>query len=608
MSDRGRSPVEKNKQSHLADVSPEAQARLLDVAFSRVVYGFGAMIIVGLPFIAWCIREGQKPVGLIAWTGAYIFVTPLVRWVYRVFCRDLAELPAEQMVGRWLPRVHVIAFVYGLSMSIPPLLTGGQAAFEFQLLYLVTVAAIVAGNAAHQSQVISVFRYFFAPAWLIPAVLLLPYSFPAHWYYVLPLTLVYIRSILKHANLSHQFFLQNVVLQEEGKNLADKYRLAKDEAEKALHDKNMFLATASHDLRQPVHAMGFLIESIAHRNNDAVLTPALDDLRRSVQSVTLMFNSLLDLSKIESKNIEVQFAPVALNPLMRDVAALFQSEAESRGLRLTARMTHHGAAVVLADGLLLQQSLINLVHNALRYTVTGGVLVGARRRGDAWRLEVWDTGIGIASTEEARMYSPFYRHNNAWRIDSAGHGLGLAVVARCAGLMRATYGFESIENRGSRFWLQLPATAPRETGVLPQPKRTKRQAVPLLQGKVLVVDDDPYVVSAWRSLMTAWGVEVRCVASAAAAYAIVDAGFVPQAILCDQGLRSGDSGVDVLKALFIRCPDASGAMVSGEFASPELKLAEQEGYLVLRKPLEVERLYSLLSLWLLAKNSVAAPN
>ena len=326
------------------------------------------------------------------------------------------------------------------------------------------------------------------------------------------------------------------------------------------------------------------------------LLPPLEDLRRSVRSVTLMFNSLLDLSRIESGGVEIHGLPVDLAGLMHEVAGLFREEANSRGLALRVHDAP-AAPSVLADPLLLRQSLVNLVHNALRYTARGGVLLGARRRGGEWQLEVWDTGMGVASADRGRIYSPFFRNEHAWRIDSAGHGLGLAVVARCAELMGATYGFDSVEGRGSRFWMRLPAAATRTASPAAsagEPVHTWRP----LAGACLVVDDDPQVASAWQSLMQAWGIDVRCAASANEAFTLLDGGFVPQAILCDQRLRSGESGIDVLKALFARCPEASGAMVSGEFASPELQAAESEGYLVLRKPVAVPQLHGLLAQWL----------
>jgi anti-sigma regulatory factor (Ser/Thr protein kinase) len=389
------------------------------------------------------------------------------------------------------------------------------------------------------------------------------------------------------------------VLEERSIQLAEQYKTAKDQAEEALAAKNQFLATASHDLRQPVHAMGMLIEAIVHRNEQPTLGPLLGDLKSSVYSMNLMFNSLLDLSKIESGIMTSQSSPVALAGMLRDVETLFREEAKRRALQLRFRLCQP-QAVVRADASLLRQALVNLVQNALRYTQTGGVLVGVRQRAGAWQIEVWDTGVGVSQQEREHIYTPFYRNENAWLIDSAGHGLGLAVVARCAKLMGATYGLTSRLGRGSRFWLQLPAATAADglsLGLDTAPRLSSSVALRALAGTCLVLEDDPQVSAAWIALFQAWHVDARFVTCASEAFAALDAGFAPRAILCDQRLRSGESGFEILRSLLERCPAASGAMVSGEFNSPELVRAESDGYLVLRKPLEVSDLHDVLARW-----------
>ena len=298
--------------------------------------------------------------------------------------------------------------------------------------------------------------------------------------------------------------------------------------------------------------------------------------------------------------------PVTLDVLFNDVLTLFREEARTRGLQLRMRPPGPHAAV-LADPDLLRQSLVNLVHNALRYTPRGGALISARHRRGGWLIEVWDTGVGVALEDHERIYAPFYRPQHAWNIDNNGHGLGLAVVARCATLMGAGYGLSSRLGRGSRFWLHLPCATPAESVSLPPrysvaPWETRGfkelQGLAQFTGSCLVIDDDPQVAVAWAALLHAWGVSAQFASCAAEAWSLVDAGLQPKAILCDQRLRSGESGFDVLRALLERCPDACGAMVSGEFDAPELREAQAQGYLVLGKPVDVAELHALLSQWL----------
>lgn len=579
-------------------ISPPAQIRLLNNTFLRLVFSFSAVPFVGIPFAIWIHLLGDDLGPTITWIIIYLLCAVAIRIVHRRYQQEVKENDDEAVLRRWLPRINKVAFFHGLGISSLYLITPQTQNFDFFLLLNISIAAIVAANATHLTPVISTFTRFFFASWgvLTLGIIL---RLDDLMFIVLMLNLLYGFAIYRHALTSHAFFIQQALLEEQSSRLAEQFRQAKEEAEQALLDKNQFLTTASHDLRQPVHAMGFLIEAIIHRNQDDSLTPQLLDLQQSVHSVHLMFNSLLDLSKIESGNVMTAPTRVDIGTLLDSVITLFREEANSRALRLRTWRPKR-RLFVMGDPLLVRQSLINLIQNALRYTQQGGVLVAIRPRGVECLVEVWDTGVGIADDEKSKIFSPYYRPELAWKIDSAGHGLGLAVVARCAKLMNVKYGMHSIEGKGSRFWMRFTQYTGDVKAVDPLPAgdniSTPVRYAPL-HGSCLIVDDDPLVTSAWESLMSLWGINVRCAASAEDAFAIIDDGFTPFAVLCDQRLRSGESGFDILKALFERLPDMSGAMVSGEFNSPVLLEAEQEGYLVLRKPLEPAKLHALLTQW-----------
>jgi signal transduction histidine kinase len=579
-------------------ISPAGRAQLLEMSYSRILLSITVLPVITF-CLAWFYAQKNDATGMALWFGFYVVLAIGMRLYHRVYLRDQASLSDSAMLAKWLPFTQKLALVHGLALSVPMILIShGKAPFEFVILFLLTLAAITAGNATHQTPVMGVFMRFFITGWNL-TVLLVYWALPNHWQYVLPMTLMYSLLMYRHARIANRFFVKQIVLEERSIQLAEQYKNAKEQAEDALSAKNQFLATASHDLRQPVHAMGMLIEAIVHRNQQATLGPLLGDLKSSVHSVNLMFNSLLDLSKIESGIMTSQSGPVALAGMLRDVETLFRAEAQRRGLQLRFRLCQP-SAVVQADASLLRQALVNLVQNALRYTQTGGVLVGVRQRAGAWQIEVWDTGVGVSQQEREHIYTPFYRNENAWLIDSAGHGLGLAVVARCAKLMGATYGLTSRLGHGSRFWLQLPAVTAvdgQSMGIDAAPRLAGIATLRPLAGTCLVVEDDPQVSAAWMALFQAWRVDARFVTCASEAFAALDAGFAPRAILCDQRLRSGESGFEILRSLLERCPKASGAMVSGEYNSPELVRAENDGYLVLRKPLEVSDLHEVLARW-----------
>lgn len=577
-------------------ISPRAQIRLLDNTFIRLVFSFNAVPFVGIPFAIWIYLLGEDLWPITLWIVLYLFCAVAIRLWHRSYRNEKKTKDAEVILNRWLPHINKVAFVHGLGISSLYLITPQINNFDFFLLLNISIAAIVAANATHLTPIISTFTLFFFACWGMLNIGII-WRLNDVMFIVLMLNLLYGFAIYRHALSSHKFFIQQARLEEDSSRLAEQFRQAKEEAEQALLDKNQFLTTASHDLRQPVHAMGFLIEAIIHKNRDVTLIPQLLDLQQSVRSVHLMFNSLLDLSKIESGNVSTATTHVDIGNLLDSVITLFREEANSRTLSLRTWRPKR-RIFVMGDQLLIRQSLINLIQNALRYTQKGGVLIAIRPQAGECLVEIWDTGVGIADEEKSKIFSPYYRPELAWKIDSAGHGLGLAVVARCAKLMKVKYGMHSVEGKGSRFWMRFTLY----TGEDKTPESTNSYSNTItryapLYGACLVVDDDPLVTSAWSSLMSTWGLTVRCAASAKEAFTIVDEGFTPFAVLCDQRLRSGESGFDILKALFERLPETSGAMVSGEFNSPILQEAEQEGYLVLRKPLEPAKLYALLSQW-----------
>ena len=570
-------------------LAPAAQLQLLGNSFMRVRDGCTVMPLLGLPGLAWLYSLGLWPPGITLWWGASLLLVGAVWGIWGLWQRALKQRDshdAATLLAVWLPRVQALAALYGALVMSSAASAGPDTPFELRVVFICGSTLVVSAHAAHQSAALVVFKRFFFTSYAV-SLLSVPYVFPDHWPYLLPMHLAF-GVFFRNASISHQFFLSNV-------DLTERFRAAKGEAEQALAVKNQFLATASHDLRQPVHAVGLLAESIALRNRDPALDATLQNLRQGVQSLQWMCNALLDLSRIEAGAVQARPQAVALAPLLREVATLLGESARTRGLVLRLRPPP-ASARVQADPMLLRQCVVNLVHNALRYTQRGGVLLAVRRRAGHWQVEVWDTGPGVAAEERERIFSPFTRSASARVADDAGYGLGLAVVARCAELMDAPLGLVSRLGRGSRFWLRLPPATSSAVVVAPTPATVARQGG--LQGRCLVVEDDPQVAAGWQQLLQDWGVQVRWAADGAEALGWLEQGFTPQAIFCDQRLRSGESGFALLQRLQALCPDAALAMVSGEWDSPALRQAEEEGYLVLRKPVSPVELHAVLAQWL----------
>ncbi|MED5621420.1 ATP-binding response regulator [Ideonella sp. BN130291] len=593
----GRAPTPRPLADPAADAPlplspPDTRRQLLSMVGSRASAELAGLVIP--PVLLWTFPAGRDSRAVWAWACAYWLMSLLVVGARRAFRRDLATLAPEPLHARWLPRFHWAGVGYGLCWGGLAVAALDARSFEYGVLVYLVLAASTASAAAFATGVMGVFRRYFFACWSIalPAV---PWVFPLHWHAVLPLALLYCAMVWRHARHSHAFLVEQAGLKEQSAHLAEQHRAASEEARRALAAKSYFLATASHDLRQPLYALALTVQTARERNADPALAPVLDELRHAASNINEMFDSLLDLSRIEAGVYTPQLQPCDLGTLLAGLHAQCAAEAAARGLAWRLRLP---ACTVLvhADPLLLRRAVSNLLHNALRYTPAGGVLLACRRRGAHWQVQVWDTGVGVADASHERIFSPFYREGNAWSVSSEGHGLGLSVVAECARLMDARIGVSSRLGKGSCFWLALPLAARDAVAAIPMPGASA--ALPPLGGRCLVIDDDPGVTAAWRGLLAAWQVDARFAAHGKQALAHLEAGFRPQVLLCDQRLRSAESGFQLMQALLERLPDARGAMVSGELQSPELAAADAEGYVVLRKPVAPEALHALLQRWL----------
>lgn len=620
------------KSFEIEDVSAAGKARLLEM-ISLPRSGELSLLVIP-PAMTWYYTYLHGLGLMLLWPLAALALAVSLHFARKASLREYALLSHAQWTERWIPPSQLHVLIYGGIWAMPVVLLIARYViqaelppFEFSFMLYSMLACNVAICTNSLTSLLSFFERYFIGGWVVP-LLLIPWMFPQHWMVVLPLCVLFGWIAFQHARRTHGFLVRQVQLEEASQQLSLQYLQAKQQAEEARHkaesaqqsaeralrEKSEFLRTASHDLRQPVHAMGMLAETISQQSQEPQLKPLLRDLQSSLRSVNLMFNSLLDLSKLEVADQAPAPEPVYLKSLMDEVTAIFGVEAHRRGLVWRVRVPSAdiwGEAWVMADAALLRQAVFNLTQNALRYTSSGGVLVGIRARmRDAqlhWQIEVCDTGAGIAQHEQDQVFSPYYRNEHAWKIDSVGLGLGLAVFKQCVQRMGAYDGMRSVLGRGSRFWISLPQAKPPHTlTALPKMNSlVKSHSAGSLQGNCLVVDDDPLVRNAWAALLASWGLQVHILADSNAAFACVEAGFEPHVIFCDQRLRSGESGFDVLQALLDRCPQATGCMVSGEFDAPELRDAQDQGYTVLHKPVEPSLLHTVLSRWLSKRAQVA---
>ncbi|MEY8876279.1 MAG: hybrid sensor histidine kinase/response regulator, partial [Leptothrix sp. (in: b-proteobacteria)] len=372
-------------------------------------------------------------------------------------------------------------------------------------------------------------------------------------------------------------------------------------AASAQRAKTQFFASASHDLRQPLHALVLFTETLRQQARDPALQPLLRNITASVQALEVLFDEVLDLTRIDSGGVPVRPRAFAMQEVYDRLRLHVEPVAFDKGLTLRWR---GGAHWVQADPALVERILRNLVGNAIRYTEDGGVLVGCRRRGERVWLQVWDSGIGIREAALPQIFDEFYQVSGTRALEPQhrkGVGLGLAIVKRLADLMAAPLTLRSVVGCGTVFQLELPGAA---AGVQPPQISAPLREWPRvdLQGRCIwVVEDEPAVQLGLTGLLEGWGAQVRGfdrhAAVCAAAQARLDAGLrAPDLLIVDHSLPEARTGVAVVEALRALWGDAMPViMVTGQVLHDHRADAARLGYHVLLKPVAPNRLRAMVT-------------
>lgn len=397
---------------------------------------------------------------------------------------------------------------------------------------------------------------------------------------MLVLTLTFLAAAPALAVVVGRQFVNGLELRFENMRLIEDLRLQRERADEANRAKSRFLAAASHDLRQPAHALGLFAGALGELRLAPAARRLADQIEGSVRALDALFAVLLDVSKLDAGVVEARLETFRLGPLLSRLVLDYRDLAAAKGVRLRLAPT---SLIVVSDPVLLEQALRNLISNAVKYTDAGGVLVGARRQAGKVRVEVWDTGRGIPAADAEAIFEEFYQLDNPERDREKGLGLGLAIVRRLVPLLRAELAFDSTPGRGSVFRLSLGRGAAAD---LPAPVAASLPVGALRRGAILVVDDEAAVRDAMSALLARWGHDVVAVGSADEALSEGRARWgeaVPDVIVCDHRLRGGETGAVCLR----RLRAAYGARVPALLITGDAAAATADGPadLVLHKPL-----------------------
>jgi signal transduction histidine kinase/CheY-like chemotaxis protein len=582
-----RPPVSRDDAERAAHLKRQ-QLELLALQATRSP--FAIFIAVGfVTYIVW----GQAPLPLVALWAAALAAVLFTRMAYAL--RLLSTEPADAQPA--LSRMTGFAFANGAVTGASMPLFFHALSFEGQALLTMVLVCWSAGGVSTAAAYARAFYAFVGPT-LLPAA--------AVWAMTASLQNVILGVLILMFGLIQIFFVRDNerVVRESFSIRYDNERLlkaleaerqeaalARDRAEDANRAKSRFLAAASHDLRQPLHALSLYSAVLKLRATDPSTGEIAEQISKASSALTALVDSLLDISKLDAGAIHPELRAFDLRKFVERIGADFRPVAEQKGLAFSVESSD---AEVLSDPVLLERVLRNLLDNAVKYTRDGSVRLVAAAQGDQVRLAVRDSGIGIAPQERERVFEEFYQIGNPERDRTRGLGLGLAIVRRLAQLLKLDVEVESAPGRGTSFSLTLPRARASQP-VASVPLQPAADTPTGLEGnRVLVIDDEPAVRSGMQTLLETWGCQVTACASLAEAERALAADAGADLILADLRLRNEENGIETVRRLRARIGEVPALLISGDTAPERLREAEASGLPLLHKPVPVDTLRAQL--------------
>lgn len=562
------------------------QLRLLMMGSRNTVIPISAVIF----FLVWSLSNANNILTLMAW-AALALLSNLN--FYRLSQHYLStDIPAKQ-VHRTVWILMVLSAIAGALWGLLAWVGMDNSISQpSSLLVLVAIAAMGSGAASSRSAVLPIFIAFIIPEQLLTAAKMLQIDDPVH-ISLAAACIFYIFGLISQAHsnaktirISIELRFENLELMEQLRQETGLAKLARIEAEQANLAKSKFLAAASHDLRQPIHAQGLFLGLLSRTKLDMQQRELLDSVNAAGAASSEMFNTLLDFSRIDAGIIQPKITSFWIQSVLNKIEREFSQQADAKGLSYHSR---ESSLIVHSDPALIELVLRNLVSNAIRYTARGGLMVACRQRDNKAVLEVWDTGVGIAPEHQEVVFREFHQLGNPERDRQQGLGLGLSIVDGLVRTLDHPLSLKSVLGRGSVFKLTLPIA----DRVTQEPVITAEEYSHLSNSgiRILLIDDDEMIRIGTYQQIIKWGFACDAVEGMESALTISQ-NQPPNLVISDYRLRNHNTGVEVITALRNQFNKMIPALlITGDTSRERIQEALSSGIPLLHKPLAPCELY-----------------
>ena len=556
----------------------------------RLIYNQGPVLVLGATACAIMVTlflwRHVPQSTLLFWLGA-VGVTAVLRiQIIRAYLRAGEAVRANRHWGIffWLGTLSA-----GCIWGAWPLMFYHLYSTEYLLLISTVFAGMVAVSAASGSIYLPSFLSFSMPL-TIPLAITHLLSGSDSLVLTGLLLMVFLAVNYFLAARGNRQYRELIGARFENQALMRRLEAEKTIAQRAVVAKSRFLAAASHDLRQPLHAMGLFLGALLRHESGPTQKRIVEDMEKSAEALNGLFNSLLDVSRLDAEIIEFNPTHMPVSELFDGLRAQFVQQATEKGIELVVADTD---SVLYTDAILLERVLRNLLANAVQYTAAGRISLGCARGADgACVVTLSDTGAGIPRESREDVFSEYYQLNNPERDRGKGLGLGLAIVRRLCELMDLPLSMESIEGSGTTFRIEVPGGDPAQV----RRRRPVPAALGSHGGRVLVIDDEPQVLQSVRHVLESHGCEVMLAESARDALRVMAlADHAPDAILSDYRLRGDLSGIDAIAAIRESLElDVPAVIITGDTSPERLKEVKRTGLELLHKPVSSDELCRVL--------------
>ncbi|MEO6024014.1 MAG: hybrid sensor histidine kinase/response regulator [Burkholderiales bacterium] len=521
---------------------------------------------------------------LIAWALIECMVAAFAYLDYRRF--------TDSGFTQQSPRTKTaLALASSLAWASAPLLLM-PAALEYQVLLLLVICIIAFSGTVYFSYHTPAFYAFVLPLLLITSLAFVLQG--GQMQILLAIGMIgMLLAVLRFGKNFNHALTQAITISLRNRALVDELTEQKETAIKANLAKTRFLASASHDLRQPMHTVGLLVALLRNRGGRDEDDCIIEKIHGAIQAMENLFTGLLDISKLDAGMVKANLESFPIATVFDSMHVNFIPQAEEKKLRLTIVPS---SATVQSDAVILERIVANLVANAIRYTPRGRILLGCRRHGAFLAIQVCDTGIGIPNDKMSEIFQEFVQLTNPERDRTKGLGLGLSIVKRSADLLGHGIEVKSQPGKGSCFSVTVPLGTKVASKEPLSEYLADSERVALYGLFIVVIDDEHDIRFAMQSILEAWGCHVVAVASQQEATEQLSGHLrTPDLIISDYRLRNNQNGIMAIRTVRLALEeDIPAIIITGDIAANELQQVADSGFALAHKPISAENLKLLI--------------